>query len=44
MPLGKVTLVRPANMDVSEAYPLALADIKPGNYIGTDRELQARQC
>jgi hypothetical protein len=30
-----ITLVRPANMDVSEVYPLALADIKPGSYIGT---------
>ena len=30
-----ITLVRPADMDVSEVYPLALADIKPGSYIGT---------
>ncbi|MEO7888255.1 MAG: hypothetical protein ABI893_14130 [Polaromonas sp.] len=30
-----ITLVRPAEMDVSEVYPLALADIKPGSYIGT---------
>ena len=30
-----ITLVRPVNMDVSEVYPLALADIKPGSYIGT---------
>ena len=30
-----ITLVRSAAMDVSEVYPLALADIKPGSYIGT---------
>ena len=30
-----ITLVRPAAMDVSEVFPLALADIKPGSYIGT---------
>ena len=30
-----ITLVRPAEMDVSEVYPLSLADIKPGSYIGT---------
>lgn len=30
-----ITLVRPASMDVSEVYPLALSDIKPGSYIGT---------
>jgi hypothetical protein len=30
-----ITLVRPAAMDVSEVYPLVLADIKPGSYIGT---------
>ena len=30
-----ITLVRPADMDVSEVYALALADIKPGIYIGT---------
>ena len=36
-----ITLVRPANMDVSEVYPLALADIKPGSYIGTAAMPQA---
>ncbi len=30
-----ITLVRPAAMDVSEVYPIALSDIKPGSYIGT---------
>lgn len=30
-----ITLVRPDNMDVSEVYPITLADIKPGSYIGT---------
>jgi hypothetical protein len=30
-----VTLVRPADMAVSEVYPIALADIKPGSYVGT---------
>lgn len=30
-----ITLVRPADMDVSEVYALSLADIKPGSYIGT---------
>ncbi|MBW8723347.1 MAG: hypothetical protein JF626_16290 [Polaromonas sp.] len=36
-----ITLVRPATMDVSEVYPLALADIKPGSYIGTAAMPQA---
>lgn len=36
-----ITLVRPANMDVSEVYPLSLADIKPGSYIGTAAMPQA---
>jgi hypothetical protein len=36
-----ITLVRPAAMDVSEVYPLALADIKPGSYIGTAAMPQA---
>ena len=30
-----ITLVRPADMAVSEVYPIALADIKPGSYVGT---------
>ena len=36
-----ITLVRPANMDVSEVYAIALADIKPGSYIGTAAMPQA---
>jgi len=36
-----ITLVRPATMDVSEVFPLALADIKPGSYIGTAAMPQA---
>ena len=36
-----ITLVRPAAMDVSEVFPLALADIKPGSYIGTAAMPQA---
>ncbi|MES2191641.1 MAG: hypothetical protein V4454_16095 [Pseudomonadota bacterium] len=36
-----ITLVRPANMDVSEVYPLALSDIKPGSYIGAAAMPQA---
>jgi hypothetical protein len=36
-----ITLVRSAAMDVSEVYPLALADIKPGSYIGTAAMPQA---
>lgn len=36
-----ITLVRPADMDVSEVYPLALSDIKPGSYIGTAAMPQA---
>lgn len=30
-----VTLVRPADMALSEVLPLKLADIKPGSYVGT---------
>lgn len=30
-----ITLVRPADMDVTEVVPIALADIKRGSYIGT---------
>jgi hypothetical protein len=30
-----VTLARPADMPVSEVYPIALADIKAGSYVGT---------
>lgn len=30
-----ITLVRPADMGVSEVYPVALADIKAGSFIGT---------
>ncbi len=30
-----ITLVRPADMAVSEVFPIALADIKAGSYIGT---------
>lgn len=30
-----ITLVRPADMAVSEVYPIALSDIKPGNFVGT---------
>ena len=36
-----ITLVRPADMSVSEVFPLALADIKPGSYIGTAAMPQA---
>jgi hypothetical protein len=36
-----ITLVRPAAMDVSEVYPIALSDIKAGSYIGTAAEPQA---
>lgn len=36
-----ITLVRLADMEVSEVYPLALADIKPGSYIGTAAMPQA---
>lgn len=36
-----ITLVRPATMEVSEVFPLALADIKPGSYIGTAAMPQA---
>lgn len=36
-----ITLVRPATMDVAEVFPLALADIKPGSYIGTAAMPQA---
>ena len=30
-----ITLVRPADMAVSEVFAISLADIKPGSYIGT---------
>ena len=30
-----ITLVRPADMAVSEVFPIALADIKTGSYVGT---------
>lgn len=36
-----ITLVRPAAMDVSEVYPIALTDIKPGSYVGTAAMPQA---
>ena len=36
-----ITLMRPAAMDVTEVYPIALADIKPGSYIGTAAMPQA---
>lgn len=36
-----ITLVRPAAMDVTEVYPIALSDIKPGSYIGTAAMPQA---
>lgn len=36
-----ITLVRPADMSVSEVYPIALSDIKAGSYIGTAAMPQA---
>ena len=36
-----LTLVRPATMEVSEVFPLALADIKAGSFIGTAAMPQA---
>ena len=36
-----ITLVRAADMDVTEVFPIALADIKTGSYIGTAAMLQA---
>lgn len=36
-----ITLVRPADMDVSEVYPISLADIKPNSYVGTAATPQA---
>lgn len=36
-----ITLVRPAAMDVSEVYPIALSDIKAGSYVGTAAMPQA---
>ncbi len=36
-----ITLVRPADMTVSEVLPLKLADIKPGSYVGTAAMPQA---
>ncbi|RYX98271.1 MAG: hypothetical protein EOO28_00680 [Comamonadaceae bacterium] len=37
----RIKLVRPADMPVSEVFPLSLADIKPGSYIGTAAMPQA---
>ena len=36
-----ITLMRPVAMDVTEVYPIALADIKPGSYVGTAAMPQA---
>ncbi|MDB5887062.1 MAG: hypothetical protein JWR74_3233 [Polaromonas sp.] len=36
-----ITLLRPTDMDVSEVFPMTLADIKPGSYIGTAAMPQA---
>ena len=36
-----ITLVRPAAMEVSEVYPIALSDIKAGSYVGTAAMPQA---
>lgn len=36
-----ITLVRPADMSVSEVYPIALSDIRAGSYIGTAAMPQA---
>lgn len=36
-----ITLVRVADMDVTEVFPIALADIKTGSYIGTAAMPQA---
>ncbi|NML43286.1 hypothetical protein HHL11_05955 [Ramlibacter sp. G-1-2-2] len=36
-----ITLVRPADMAVTEVVPIALADIKPGSFIGTAAMPQA---
>ncbi|MEO6017074.1 MAG: hypothetical protein ABIP46_07445 [Polaromonas sp.] len=36
-----ITLVRPADMGVSEVFPINLADIKTGSYIGTAAMPQA---
>jgi hypothetical protein len=36
-----ITLVRPADMDVTEVFEIALADIKPGSYVGTAAMPQA---
>ena len=36
-----ITLVRPADMDVSEVFAVLLSDIKPGSYIGTAAMPQA---
>ena len=36
-----ITLVRAADMDVTELFPIALADIKTGSYIGTAAMPQA---
>lgn len=36
-----ISLMRPAAMDVTEVYPIALADIKPGSYVGAAAMPQA---
>ena len=36
-----LTLVRPADMAVTEVVPISLADIKPGSYVGTAATPQA---
>ncbi len=36
-----ITLVRPADLNVSEVYPISLSDIKAGSYIGTAAMPQA---
>ena len=36
-----ITLVRPAGMSVNEVFAIALADIKPGSYVGTAAMPQA---
>ncbi len=36
-----ITLVRPADLPVSEVYAVTLADIKPGSYVGTAAMPQA---
>lgn len=36
-----ITLVRPAEMDVTEVFAISLADIKPGSYVGAAAMPQA---